>query len=204
MKGSQMEVYSNIPADAIAELDEWHAAFASMQPTEEEVEQERAYWAEQRRQQGYEDYIAAQAAAAAEEAAAEEEAAAAAASRRRANYRSKRDGLTQDERALLRVPDRYTVEEVGAGHWWAAHRDCEAIFSATRVDGRTLSIVSNVGSEYTCRVEDDYSVTCDCPHAKQMREWGHVGPCKHGAVTIAVADFNRGRDVAAQEPEPVR
>ena len=52
------------------------------------------------------------------------------ASRRRANYRSKRDGLTQDERALLRVPDRYTVEEVGPGHWWAAHRDCEAVFGA--------------------------------------------------------------------------
>ena len=75
-----MEVYTNIPADAIADLDEWHAGFASTFPTEEEVERERAYWAEQSRQQDYEDYIAAQAAAAAEEAAAEEEAAAAAAS----------------------------------------------------------------------------------------------------------------------------
>jgi hypothetical protein len=198
-----MSVYSNIPADAIAELDEWHAAFASMQPTEEEVEQERAYWAEQSRAQDYEDYCEAQAAAAAEEAQAEEEAASAAASRRRANYRSKRDGLTQDERALLRVPDRYTVEEVGPGHWWAAHRDCEAIFSATKVDGRTLRIVSNVGSEYTCRVEDDFSVTCECPHAARMRENGHNGLCKHGAVTIAVADFNRAQR-AAQEAEPER
>jgi hypothetical protein len=195
-----MSVYSTIPADAIAELDEWHAAFASTFPTEEEVEQERQYWAEQRRQEDYADYLAAQAKAAAEEAAAEEEAAAAAASRRRANYRSKRDGLTQDERALLRVPDRYTVEEVGPGHWWAAHRDCDAIFSATRVDGRALRIVSNTGSEYTCRVEDDYSVTCECPHAKRMREWGHVGPCKHGAVTIAVADFCRAQK-AAEQPE---
>ena len=110
-----MSQYTSIVPDPTAELDEWHAAFATAFPTEQEVEQERQYWAEQARAQDYEDYCEAQAAAAAEEAEAEEEAAAAAASRRRANYRSKRDGLTQDERALLRLPDRYTVEEVGPG-----------------------------------------------------------------------------------------
>ena len=196
-----MEVYTNIPADAIADLDEWHAGFASTFPTEEDLAQERAYNEQQARAQDYEDYVAAQATAAAEEAAAEEEAAAAAASRRRANYRSKRDGLTQDERSRLRLPDRYQIEEVGPGHWWAAHRDCEAIFSATRVDGRTLRVVSNTGSEYTCHVEDDYSVTCECEHAKRMREVGHNGLCKHGAVTVAVADFNRAQNA---EPQPER
>lgn len=147
-------------------------------------------------EQGLNEWLDARAA----EADAEQEAAEAAADRRRASYRSKRDGLTQDERAVLRVPDRYTVEEVGPGQWWAAHRDCEAVFSATKIDGRTLRIVSNTGSEYTCRVEDDWTVACPCEHAKKMRERGHSGLCKHAAVTIAVADFNRAQK-AAKQPE---
>jgi hypothetical protein len=194
-----MSDFIKIPAGAVAEFDEWAAACAAMVPTEEELAQERAYWAEMDRQEAYTDYLAAEAAAAAEEAAREEQAAKeAAAARRKATYRSKRDGLTQDERALLREPTRYTVEEVGPGHWWAAHRDCEAIFAATRVDGCTLAIVSNTGAEYTCRVEDDWSVTCPCEHWKKMREWGHEGLCKHSAVVVAVADFNRAQK--AQEP----
>jgi hypothetical protein len=195
MKGSLMEFYNTVPADAIAELDAWHEAFAASYPTPEELAQERAYWEAMRRQQDHEDYLAAQAEAAAEEAAAEEEAAAAkaaaAAARRRATYRSKRDGLTQDERSLLREPTRYEVEEVGPGQWWASVPGVDAIFAGMKVDGRTLEVVSNTGSSYTCHVEDDYSVTCPCEHAKKMREWGHDGLCKHAAVVVAVADHCR-------------
>lgn len=197
-----MEVYSNTAQEV-----DWDGAWAAMARTEAEAAEEARIEAERSERQsfekGLEDYLDAQAKSAAEEAAAEEEAAEAAEARRRANYRSKRDGLTQNERALLREPTRYQIEEVGPGHWWAAHRDCEAIFAATKVDGRTLRIVSNVGSEYTCHVEDDYSVTCGCEHAKRMREVGHNGLCKHGAVTVAVADFNRAQR-AAQVPEPQR
>jgi hypothetical protein len=195
-----MSVYSNIPADAIAELDEWTAAFATTFPTPEELAQERTYAEEQRRQQNYEDYLAAEAQALADEQEAEEEAAAAAASRRRSTYRSKRDGLTQDERAQLRVPTLYEVDQVGDGHWWASIPNVDAIFAAMRVDGRTLRVLSNTGAEYVCRVEDDWSVTCPCEHVKKMREWGHNGLCKHAAVVIAVADFNRAQK-ASRQPE---
>jgi hypothetical protein len=191
-----MEVH-NIPADAFPELDEWHAAWSVMARTDEEIEQEAAYWADLARAEDYAEYVEAQAAAAAEEAAAEEAATAdfkidnvnvETASRSRPT-RSKRDGLTQDERALLRQPDRYTVKEVAPSHWWAAHQDCQATFAATKVDGRTLLIVSNTGGEYTCRVEADFSVTCPCKHAEKMRERGVPPVCKHSAVTIAVADY---------------
>src|SRR5262249_34130343 len=118
-----------------------------------------------------------------------------------ATYRNKRDGLTQNERALLRLPDRYSVEEVGPGHWWANHRDVDAIFAAMRVDGRTVRILSNVGNEYVCRVEDDSSVTCPCPHAERMREQGTPGLCKHAAVTVAVADHCRAEKRRREEPK---
>src|SRR4051794_5604471 len=126
-----MSEYTAVPT--AAQNDDWDAAWATMARTEEEAAEAGRCEAERAERQsfekGLEDWLDAQAKSAAEEAAAEEEAAAAAEARRRATYRSKRDGLTQSERALLRQPDRYTVEEVGPGQWWAAHRDVEAIFA---------------------------------------------------------------------------
>src|SRR5262249_19459618 len=111
-----MEFYSTVSADAIPELDEWHAAFAAMAPSPAEVEAERLYWEEQARQEGYADYLAAQAEELAAEQGAEEsdgepEAEPAPAPRKRERIAAY-DGLTRSERQALYVPGNYRVQKV--------------------------------------------------------------------------------------------
>lgn len=176
--------------------DDWTEAFATMAPTPAEVEAERAYWAEQDRQEDYADYLAARAEElAAEEGATDDEpepeppAPAAARRERVAAY----DGLTKSERQHLYVPARYVVEKVGPIQFRAVNIPTGAEFQVSVIFGRFARVTSNTGNEYLL-----HNGECHCAHKQNGAE-----VCKHEAATAKVMEVWRQDTIAVDVAEEV-
>src|SRR5690349_13168564 len=105
---------------------DWEEAFATLCPSPEEVEQERAYWKELHRQQDLEDYLEALAA----ENATDEEPEdwnpdpepTAPAAAKKPERPAKFDGLTKSERSAHYDPENWEVSHPGGITYLATNR----------------------------------------------------------------------------------